>query len=103
MRRPAPAIACWPGTTIGPSRPASSCTSRAPSCNFGRMRRVLIATSNPGKLRDFAGAAVSFGIEIAPLPGFSTLPTVAEDGDTFEANARKKAEHYSRFAAGQAV
>ena len=67
------------------------------------MRRVLIATSNPGKLRDFAGAAVSFGIEIAPLPGFSTLPTVAENGNTFEANARKKAEHYSRFAAGQAV
>src|SRR5512132_937515 len=67
------------------------------------MPRVLIATSNAGKLRDFAGAAKQFGIEIASLPGFSTLPTVAEDGLTFEANARKKAEHYSRFAAGDLV
>jgi len=55
------------------------------------MNRILIATSNPGKLRDFAGAAASYGIEIAPVPGFSSLPTVIEDGSTFEANARKKA------------
>ncbi len=61
------------------------------------MNRILIATSNPGKLRDFAGAAASYGIEIAPVPGFSSLPTVIEDGSTFEANARKKADHYSRY------
>src|SRR3954462_13763666 len=67
------------------------------------MRRVLIATSNAGKLRDFADAAQRFGIDIATLPDFSTLPTVVEDGATFEANARKKAEHYSRFAAGEVV
>lgn len=67
------------------------------------MPRVLIATSNPGKLRDFAGAAQAFGIEIAPLPNFSSLAGVVEDGATFEANARKKAEHYSRFAAGDLI
>ena len=67
------------------------------------MRRVLVATSNPGKLRDFAGAAKEFGIEIASLPDFSSLPTVVEDGATFEANARKKAEHYSRSAPGELV
>src|SRR4051794_7089345 len=67
------------------------------------MRRVLIATSNAGKLRDFAGAAKRFGIDIATLQDFSTFPTVVEDGATFEANARKKAEHYSRFAAGEVV
>ncbi len=61
------------------------------------MNRILIATSNPGKLRDFAGAAASYGIEIAPVSGFSSLPTVIEDGSTFEANARKKADHYSRY------
>lgn len=65
--------------------------------------RVLIATSNAGKLRDFAGAARSFGIEITPLPGFSALPAVVEDGATFEANARKKAEHYARYAPGELV
>ncbi len=60
------------------------------------MRRILIATSNPGKLRDFAGAAAAHGVEVASVPGFSSLPAVVEDGLTFEANARKKAEHYSR-------
>jgi XTP/dITP diphosphohydrolase len=67
------------------------------------MRRVLIATSNPGKLRDFAGAAVGHGIEVAPVPGFSSLPAVVEDGLTFEDNARKKAEEYSRAAPGEIV
>jgi XTP/dITP diphosphohydrolase len=67
------------------------------------MRRILIATSNPGKLRDFAGAAVPHGIEIASIPGFASLPTVVEDGLTFEDNARKKAEEYSRHAAGEIV
>ena len=67
------------------------------------MRRILIATSNPGKLRDFAGAGAPNGIEIASLANFASLPEVKEDGDTFEANARKKAEHYSRYAAGDIV
>jgi XTP/dITP diphosphohydrolase len=67
------------------------------------MQRILIATSNAGKLRDFAGAAKLQGIEIAAFPDFSSLPPVVEDGDTFEANARKKAEAYSRYAAGEIV
>jgi XTP/dITP diphosphohydrolase len=67
------------------------------------MRRILIATSNPGKIRDFAGAASVHGIEVAPLPNFASLPPVVEDGATFEANARKKAEAYSRRAAGELV
>jgi len=67
------------------------------------MQRILIATSNPGKLRDFAGAASSYGIEVAPVPRFSSLPCAVEDGSTFEANARKKAEHYSRYIPGEIV
>src|SRR5260370_42566934 len=67
------------------------------------MRRILIATSNPGKLRDFAGAAAPHGIEIASIPGFASLPAVREDGLTFEENARKKAEAYSQHAAGEIV
>jgi XTP/dITP diphosphohydrolase len=66
-------------------------------------RRILIATSNPGKLRDFAGAAASHGIEIAGIPDFSSLPSVVEDGLTFEANARKKAEAYSQYVPGEIV
>jgi XTP/dITP diphosphohydrolase len=67
------------------------------------MRKVLIATSNPGKLRDFAGAGLKHGVEIAGIPGFSSLPLVVEDGLTFEANARKKAEEYSRHVPGEIV
>ncbi|MGA9542671.1 MAG: RdgB/HAM1 family non-canonical purine NTP pyrophosphatase [Candidatus Sulfotelmatobacter sp.] len=67
------------------------------------MRKILIATSNPGKLRDFAGAAVDCGVEIAGVPDFSSLPAVVEDGLTFEANARKKAEGYSRYVPREMV
>jgi XTP/dITP diphosphohydrolase len=67
------------------------------------MRRVLIATSNAGKLRDFGGAARAFGIEIAEIPNFSSLSPVVEDGLTFEDNARKKAEEYSLHAPREIV
>ncbi len=67
------------------------------------MRRILIATSNPGKLCDFSGAALRLGVEIVGIPNFSSLPPVVEDGVTFEANARKKAEAYSRYVPGETV
>ena len=67
------------------------------------MKKVLIATSNPGKLRDFAGAAAVHGIEITGIPNFSSLPLAVEDGQTFEENARKKAEEYSRYVPGEIV
>jgi XTP/dITP diphosphohydrolase len=67
------------------------------------MKKILIATSNPGKLRDFAGAASRHGVEIAGIPDFPSLPSVVEDGLTFEANARKKAEAYSRHVPGEIV
>jgi XTP/dITP diphosphohydrolase len=64
---------------------------------------VLIATSNPGKLRDFAAAAREFEITVGALPGFDSLPSPVEDQSTFEGNAIKKAEHYSRLAPGSIV
>ena len=67
------------------------------------MKHILIATSNPGKLRDFAGAAARYGIEVETISNFASLPAVVEDGATFEANARKKAEAYSRAVPGEIV
>ena len=67
------------------------------------MKRVLVATSNQGKIRDLVGAAAAHGIEIATLPNFSALPSVVEDGLTFEANASKKAEYYSQYSEGELV
>jgi XTP/dITP diphosphohydrolase len=67
------------------------------------MKRVLVATSNPGKIRDLMGAAVAHHVRIETLPGFASLPSVVEDGATFEANAAKKAEYYSKHAEGELV
>jgi XTP/dITP diphosphohydrolase len=67
------------------------------------MPNLLIATSNAGKLRDFAGAAKAFGMTISSIPNFHLLPEVVEDGLTFEANARKKASEYSQHAPGEIV
>ncbi len=67
------------------------------------MKRVLVATSNPGKIRDLMGAAVAHHVHIETLPGFASLPSVVEDGATFEANAAKKAEYYSKHAEGELV
>lgn len=67
------------------------------------MKHVVIASSNPGKLRDFAAVAARHGVEVRLLPNFQSIPEAIEDGSTFEENARKKAEHYSRFAPGEVV
>jgi XTP/dITP diphosphohydrolase len=67
------------------------------------MKRIFIATSNQGKLRDFGAAATGYEVDVAALPELLSLPAVVEDGDTFEANARKKAETYSRYAPGEIV
>jgi XTP/dITP diphosphohydrolase len=64
---------------------------------------LYAASSNAGKLRDFAAAAVVFGVEIEVLPELSDIPAPEEDGATFEANARLKAEQYSRVRPGLLV
>lgn len=65
--------------------------------------RVLIASSNKGKLRDFGAVASLHGVDVELIPNFVSLPIAVEDGDTFEENARKKAEHYSRYVPGELV
>lgn len=64
---------------------------------------IYIATTNAGKLRDFRFAAEesdSVGATFQTLPGIETMPAPDETGDTFEANARLKAEYYSSRAPG---
>ena len=67
------------------------------------MRRILVATSNPGKIRDFVGAARVHDVELDVLPQYRQIEPPVEDGNTFEANARIKAEYYSRHVPGQLV
>ncbi len=58
--------------------------------------RIYVASSNRGKLADFATAAQAYGIDILPLPGIANIEAPEESGATFEENARIKAEYYSR-------
>lgn len=67
------------------------------------MMRLYAATSNPGKLRDFAVAAEDLNVGIEPLPGLNNIPAPSEDEPTFAGNARVKAVYYSRFAPGELV
>jgi XTP/dITP diphosphohydrolase len=64
-----------------------------------------VATTNPGKLRDFQVAAKPHASEVvfARLPGMEMIDPPAEDGATFEENARIKAIEYSRHAPGKIV
>jgi XTP/dITP diphosphohydrolase len=64
---------------------------------------IYVASSNPGKLRDFAAAAAVFGVGIAELPGLRDVAPPPEDGATFEANAREKALAYSHVRPGLLV
>ena len=67
------------------------------------MKHVYIASSNPGKLRDFSAVSARHGVEVSLLPEFKSFPECIENGATFEENALKKAEHYSRHAPGHVV
>jgi XTP/dITP diphosphohydrolase len=52
---------------------------------------LVIATGNPGKIREFSALLADLGLALQTLADYPECPEVAEDGDTFEANATKKA------------
>jgi XTP/dITP diphosphohydrolase len=55
-------------------------------------RRVVLATSNPGKQREFAALLAPLGIELI-LQSTLGIQSVAETGASFAANALLKAAH----------
>ena len=59
------------------------------------MKRLLLATLNRGKIREFAEAFAGSGIEVVGLDVIPEYVEVEETGETFEANARLKADYYS--------
>jgi len=67
-----------------------------------RVQRLFVATTNAGKLRDFAAAAGA-RVKIDPLAGLGSIAAPDEDEATFEGNARIKAIYYSKFAPGEIV
>ena len=73
----------------------------------GTLQTLYVATSNPGKLRDFAAASTSglaaHTMRIQPLHGLEKFPAPVEDADTFAGNASLKAIEYSRRVPGVVV
>ncbi len=59
--------------------------------------RILLASSNPGKLREYGQLAAGTTLEIEMLPDFQKLPAFEESAPTFAENSAGKALHYSRF------
>lgn len=61
------------------------------------MMRLVVATRNAGKLKEIRRLFETQGVSILSLESFPEAPEVEEDGETFAANAVKKAEAISRF------
>ena len=55
-------------------------------------KKIVIATRNPGKLKEFQHALQTEGTLVVSLMDYPSIPDIIEDGDTFVANARKKAK-----------
>jgi XTP/dITP diphosphohydrolase len=56
--------------------------------------RILIATTNPGKMREIAGMLDRLAIDMIPLEDLPAIPEPEETGSTFAENARLKALYY---------
>jgi len=61
------------------------------------MKELLVASGNKGKLREFGELLQGVVQTILSPADFPGLPEVEEDGDTFEANAIKKARSAAIF------
>jgi XTP/dITP diphosphohydrolase len=62
-----------------------------------RARRVVLASANPGKRREFAALLDPYGIELV-LQTAIGIASVAETGTSFEANALLKARHAAQLS-----
>lgn len=61
-------------------------------------RKILIATSNPGKLREIQQMTEGMSIDWLALSDIEPIDPPVEDRQTFAGNAAKKARYYSRHS-----
>ncbi len=59
-------------------------------------RAIVLATGNPGKLREIAQILAGLPVDIVGLNELADIPEPDETGETFARNARDKALYYSR-------
>ena len=60
------------------------------------VHEIIFATTNEAKVKQFQGALAPFGIVVKSLKNFTSLPSIEEDGETAQENAKKKATIYAR-------
>ena len=65
--------------------------------------RLLVATTNPGKLREIRTLMEGLPIDLVGLDDIPAVDAPEETGATFDENARLKAEYYSRVTGLRAV
>lgn len=58
--------------------------------------KIVVATHNKGKIREFKAALAEIGIEAVGIGELVNVPEPVEDGTTFAANARIKAQYYMK-------
>jgi XTP/dITP diphosphohydrolase len=58
--------------------------------------RLLVATTNPGKVREIRDLLAGLPIELATLASLPPIPAPEETGQTFAENARLKASYYAQ-------
>ena len=68
---------------------------REPSAVTPGMQKLLIATTNPGKLREIRGILAGVPVELVSLEEFPGIEPPEEPGQTFAENARIKALYYA--------
>jgi XTP/dITP diphosphohydrolase len=61
---------------------------------------LLVATFNPGKLREFHDYLAGLPFDVIGLHSLPDVSPSPEDGNTFEQNAQQKARYYSRYFLG---
>jgi XTP/dITP diphosphohydrolase len=59
-------------------------------------RPLILATHNRGKISEFKGLLSGFPIKIMSLRDMGPVPSIIEDGTTFEENAYKKAHETAK-------
>jgi len=64
---------------------------------------LLVATTNPGKIREIRGVLAGLTVRLETLEAHPGIPEADETGTTFAENARDKARHYSRLTGRLAV
>jgi len=70
---------------------------------MGKLPILVMATRNPGKAAEIRELLQGFPVEIKSLSDFGPIPEVEEDGDTFDANAYKKASFTARVLGVPAI